>query len=197
MTCVLSFQSLLKKHFYLTPSRKEQGLWAFFLAFCLSATICLALGFEYIGGYLPCDLCLIERFPYYGSLPFLILAGLGAWFSRISFWVHLLFFCVSILMCISLVLALYHTGIEYSFWPAPSSCGSSSARMVTDANQLLSRLNTIHPPSCSEAKLRFLFLSFAGWNGVASLFYMLASLYIASKGLLSNHPTSQPTSRPK
>ncbi|MGF7157254.1 disulfide bond formation protein B [Bartonella heixiaziensis] len=188
MTGVLSSQSLLKKHLYLAPSRKEQGLWAFFLAFCLTGTIGLALGFEYIGGYLPCDLCLIERFPYYGALPFLILAGLGAWFSRISFWVQFLFLCVSILMAISLVLALYHTGIEYGFWPAPASCGTNAARMVTDVDQLFNRLNNIHPPSCSEASMRFLFLSFAGWNAVASLFYLLASFYIASKGLLSGHP---------
>lgn len=91
----------------------------FFLAFCLSATIGLALCFEYFGGYLPCDLCLIERFPYYGAIPFLLLAGFGAWFSRISAWIQLLFLCVFVLMCISLVLAIYHVGIEYGFWAAP------------------------------------------------------------------------------
>ncbi|WP_317993859.1 disulfide bond formation protein B [Bartonella gliris] len=185
MTCVLFSKPILNKHLYLEASRKEQSLWAFFLAFCLTATIGLALGFEHIGGYLPCDLCLIERFPYYGAIPFLILAGFGAWFSRMSLWIQLLFLCVFVLMSISFVLAIYHAGIEYGFWPAPLSCGSNAARMVTDVNQLLNRLNNIHPPSCSEASTRFLFLSFAGWNVVSSLFYMLASLYIASKGLLS------------
>lgn len=189
MACVLSSHSFLKKHLHLEPSRKEQSLWAFFLAFCLSATIGLALGFEHLGGYLPCDLCLIERFPYYGAIPFLLLAGFGAWFFRVSSWIQLLFLCVFVLMSISLVLAIYHAGVEYGFWTAPLSCGLNAVRKTTDINQLLNQLNNIHPPSCSEAPIRFLFLSFAGWNVVASLFFTLISLYITSKGILSGHKT--------
>ncbi|WP_345096270.1 disulfide bond formation protein B [Bartonella acomydis] len=189
MVNTLSSQHILHKHIRCEPSRKEQSLWAFFLAFCLSSTIGLALAFEYIGGYLPCDLCLIERLPYYGALPFLLLAGVGAWFFRMSSWIQLLFFCVFIFMSISLVLAVYHTGVEYGFWPAPPSCGLSAISRTTDVNQLFNQLNNIHPPACSEASFRFLFLSFAGWNVVSSFFYMLTSLYIASKGLLSNYKT--------
>ncbi|MBX4335816.1 disulfide bond formation protein B [Bartonella raoultii] len=185
MVRVLSSKHILKQHFYLEPSKKEQSLWAFFLAFCLSATLGLALGFEHIGGYLPCDLCLIERLPYYGAIPFLILAGFGALFFRLSFWVQLSFLCVFVLMSISLILALYHAGVEYGFWPAPSSCSLSAVKRTTDVSQLFNRLNSLHPPSCSEASLRVFSLSFAGWNVIASLFYALTSFYIASKGLLS------------
>ncbi|WP_273755580.1 disulfide bond formation protein B [Bartonella sp. MM73XJBT.G] len=189
MACVLSSHSLLNKHLHLEPSRKEQSLWAFFLAFCLSATVGLALGFEHFDGYLPCDLCLIERFPYYGAIPFLLLAGFGAWFFRMSSWIQLLFLCVFVLMSISLVLAIYHAGVEYGFWEAPLSCGLNAARKTSDINQLLNQLNNIHPPSCSEAPTHFLFLSFAGWNVVASLLFTLMSLYITSKGILSGYKT--------
>lgn len=183
------FSSLLNKHLHREPSRKEQSLWAFFLTFCLSATVGLALCFEYLGGYLPCDLCLIERFPYYGAIPFLLLAGFGAWFFRMSSWIQLLFLCVFVLMSISLVLAIYHAGVEYGFWEAPLSCGLNAVRKTSDINQLLNQLNNIHPPSCSQAPTRFLFLSFAGWNVVASLLFTLMSLYITSKGILSSHKT--------
>ncbi|WP_332060211.1 disulfide bond formation protein B [Bartonella sp. CB74] len=186
MACTLSPRHLLNQHLHREISNKEQSLWALFLIFCLSATTGLALGFEHIGKYLPCNLCLIERFPYYIAIAFLILAGFGAYFFRISLWVRLFFLCVFVLMTISLVLAIYHTGIEYGFWPAPPSCSSDTMKIITDVNQLLSQLNNIHPPSCSAAPARFLFLSFAGWNAVASLLYMLMSLYVASKGLLSN-----------
>ncbi|WP_455481813.1 disulfide bond formation protein B [Bartonella sp. B35(2025)] len=185
MICILSSQHTLNKHLYIEPSSKEQSLWAFFLAFCLSTTLGLALGFEHIGGYLPCDLCIIERFPYYSAIPFLILAGLGAWFFHVSSWVRLLFLCVFVLMAISLVLAIYHVGIEYGFWPAPPSCSLNKERLIIDANKLLNQLNNLYPPSCSGASGHFLFLSFAGWNAIASLFYTLISLYIASKGILS------------
>ncbi|KEC56577.1 disulfide bond formation protein B [Bartonella koehlerae] len=187
MARILSFQHILHKHLYSKSNRKEQILWAFFLAFFLSSTIGLALGFEHIGGYIPCDLCLIERFPYYGSLPFLLLAGFGARFFRTAFWVQLLFWCVFVLMTISLVLAVYHAGVEYGFWPAPLSCSVSVIRKTTDVNQLFNRLNNTHPPSCSEVSIRVFFLSFAGWNVVSSLFSMFTSLYIASKGLLASY----------
>ncbi|WP_332065739.1 disulfide bond formation protein B [Bartonella sp. CB189] len=193
MNYTTSIQHLLYKHLHLKANSKEQGLWAFFLIFCLSTTIGLALFFEHIGGYLPCHLCLIERFPYYSSIPFLILAILGAWFFRISFGVQLLFFCVFILMATSLVLGAYHAGIEYGFWPAPSSCTSNTVMLITDINQLLNRLSHIHPSSCSNAPYRFLWLSFAGWNMVSSFFYMLISFYIASKGILANHKNDNST----
>ncbi|MET3589859.1 disulfide bond formation protein DsbB [Bartonella silvatica] len=179
-------QHVFRDHFYRRPHKKELIFWSFFLMFCISTTLGLALGFEYIGGYLPCDLCLIERFPYYGALPFLILAIFGSFFFRLSSWVQLLFLCVFVLMSISFILAVYHAGVEYGFWPAPRSCGLSAIRRTTDVNQLFEHLSNIHPPSCSEASARFLFLSFSGWNAVASLFYMLFSFYIFSKGLLSN-----------
>ncbi|OLL50865.1 disulfide bond formation protein B [Bartonella henselae] len=187
MAHILSFRYILHKHLQSELSRKEQILWAFSLSFFFLSIIGLALGFEHIGGYIPCDLCLIERFPYYGSLPFLLLAGVGAWFFRTSFWVQLSFWCVFVLMTISLVLAVYHAGVEYGFWPAPLSCGVNVIRRTPDVNQLFNQLNNIHPPSCSEASIRFLFLSFAGWNVVSSLFSMLTSLYIASKGLLASY----------
>ncbi|MCZ2203682.1 disulfide bond formation protein B [Bartonella sp. A05] len=190
MTFCWPFQHMLQKHLHLKLSKKEQSLWALFLAFCLSATIGLALGFEYIEGYIPCDLCLIERVPYYSAIPLLILAGLLAWCSHMSSWVRFLFLCVFILMINSLLFAVYHAGVEYGFWPAPLSCGQGTTKLTADVNQLLAQLNNIHPPSCVEAPGRFLFLSFAGWNAVASLFYTFISLYAASKGLLANRHTS-------
>ncbi|WP_455476880.1 disulfide bond formation protein B [Bartonella sp. B41] len=186
MPNTVSSKHIFNKHLYLGISKKEQSIWAFFLAFCLFTTVSLTLGFEHIGGYLPCDLCLIERYPYYSAIPFLLLAGFVSLFCQTPSFVRFLFLCVLILMTISFILAIYHTGIEYGFWPGPSSCSSNTAKFTTNATQLLDQLNDIIPPSCSEAQGRFLSLSFAGWNVVASTFYMLASLYITSKGIFSN-----------
>ena len=41
--------------------------------------------------------------------------------------------------------------------------------MTTNAGDLLGELNTIKGPSCTDAALRVLGLSFAGWNVIASL----------------------------
>ena len=41
-------------------------------------TILGALGFEHIGGYQPCALCLQERVPYYAGLPLALVAAIVA-----------------------------------------------------------------------------------------------------------------------
>ena len=38
------------------------------------AIILAALGFEYIGGYAPCPLCLQQRYAYYACIPLSVLA---------------------------------------------------------------------------------------------------------------------------
>ena len=35
----------------------------------MAATVGGALGFEHIGGYIPCALCLMQRDPYYYGIP--------------------------------------------------------------------------------------------------------------------------------
>ncbi|MCZ2328849.1 disulfide bond formation protein B [Bartonella sp. F02] len=191
MTGFLPFHHWLRKHLFEEQNNKEQSLWAFFLAFFLSITIGLALGLEYIGGYLPCHLCLIERFPYYSAIPLLILAGFLSWVSKVSSWTRFLFLCVFLLMISSLILAIYHTGVESHLWSAPSSCEISSSRLITKSTQLLDQLNQTFRPSCSEAPTRFLFLSLANWNMIASFFFTLISLYMVSKGFFAHRNTTQ------
>ncbi|RUU27092.1 disulfide bond formation protein B, partial [Mesorhizobium sp. M6A.T.Ca.TU.002.02.2.1] len=38
---------------------------ALFLAVAMAATVGSALAFQYLGGYIPCKLCLEQRTPYY------------------------------------------------------------------------------------------------------------------------------------
>ncbi|MDD9330089.1 MAG: disulfide bond formation protein B, partial [Bartonella sp.] len=108
--------SSFTEHLHCALNSKEQKLWIFILAILLLIPISIALVFEYIGGILPCKLCTIERFPYYGSLIFLSIAALSTRFFPSSAWIRSLFWGIFILMVISLILAVYHTGAEYRFW---------------------------------------------------------------------------------
>ena len=40
----------------------------------MAATVGTALGFQHIGGYIPCKLCLEQRMPYYVGVPLMALA---------------------------------------------------------------------------------------------------------------------------
>ena len=66
-------------------------------------------------------------------------------------------------------MGVYHAGVEWKFWEGPASCSTSVNAIGTDVNDLLNDLNTQHGPSCTDATLRVLGLSFAGWNVITSL----------------------------
>ena len=53
---------------------RAQVLGALFLAVAMAATVGTALGFEHIGGYIPCALCLMQRTPYYIGVPVALVA---------------------------------------------------------------------------------------------------------------------------
>lgn len=146
----------------------------------MAVTIGTALGFEHLGGYIPCALCLMQREPYYFGLPIGLAAIVTAGMRLPPAVTRLLLGLVAILMLVGAGMGVYHAGVEWHFWPGPESCGGAQG-VSANVNDLLSDLNSKHGPSCTDAALRVLGLSFAGWNVIASL--ILAG--IALKGALS------------
>jgi disulfide bond formation protein DsbB len=148
---------------------KSQTRSALFLAVAMAAVVGGALGFQYIGGYIPCKLCLEERIPYYAGVPVMLLAALAGHMSWPSWLTRSLLAIGGLLMTYSLALAVYHSGVEWAWWQGPVDCTAASTGPQTSASDLLATIDKITPPACNEAAGRFLGLSFAGWNAVASL----------------------------
>ena len=145
-------------------------------------TIATAWGFQLIGGYAPCALCLEQRVPYYVGLP-LIAAGLIA--HRIG--ARLLVLRVALLLAAGvfaygMALGVYQAGAEWAFWPGPTDCGGGVAT-TTSAGNLLSQIQSTRLVSCTEASWRMFGLSFAGWNAVASAALVVLTLAGAAAGL--------------
>lgn len=166
----------------MTTTRSSPHLeTAVFLLLAMIVTVGSALGFQYIGGYLPCKLCLEQRFPYYAGIPLMALAVLAAAFRWPAALTRMLLALGGILMLIGLGLAVFHSGVEWKFWPGPTDCTAVSMSITTNAGNLLNDMNAIHPPACDTAALRVLGLSFAGWNAVASLILALIAFRGAKK----------------
>jgi Disulfide bond formation protein DsbB len=142
----------------------------------MAAVVGGALGFEHIGGYIPCMLCLMQRTPYYVGIPLGILAVLSILFRMPAWTTRALLLAVAALMLYGGGLGVYHAGVEWHFWPGPTSCATAAQGVTTDAGNLLGDINAKKPPSCDAAALRILGLSFAGWNAIASL--VLAAIAI-------------------
>ncbi|MER2533905.1 MAG: disulfide bond formation protein B [Rhizobiaceae bacterium] len=152
----------------LSSSRLHLGT-ALFLAVAMAATVGTALGFQHIGGYIPCKLCLEQRIPYYAGVPVALLAALSAALRLPSAVTRGLLAVAGVLMAYGLYLGVYHSGVEWAWWPGPTDCGAVSGPADTGGKGVLDSLNAFVPPSCDKAALRILGLSFAGWNVIASL----------------------------
>jgi disulfide bond formation protein DsbB len=149
------------------PVSKSSARLGLLVTVLMALTVGIALGFQHIGGYIPCKLCLEQRTPYYAAAP-IMLAGFAFW--RIGAPAYLTRACFAIgalLMTYGLFLGVFHAGVEWAFWAGPADC-SVTVAAPTDTN-ILSAIDNIKPPSCTEAALRIFGLSFAGWNVIASL----------------------------
>lgn len=152
-----------------SPSSRPVVIYSLLLALGMAVVVGTALGFQYIGGYIPCALCLLQRQPYYYAIPIAILGALASFFGLPNWIGRALLLATGMLMVVVAGMGVYHAGVEWHFWAGPATCSTSASSMTQNAGDLLTELNTITGPSCTDAALRVLGLSFAGWNVIASL----------------------------
>ena len=152
------------------------GAFALLLAL---ATILAALAFERLGGYAPCPLCLMQRWAYYAGVPllFLALVLVAAEWPRLA---ALLLFAVALGFLANAGLGIYHSGVEWGFWPGPDTCTAVLQPLPRGPGGLLGELDKTPPVvRCDQAAWRFAGLSFAGWNVVTSFVAFVAALQAA------------------
>lgn len=152
--------------------------WGAVTLFFAAAVILAALGFEYIGGFDPCELCLEQRYAYYIGTPllFLSLVLLSAGQTRLAAGLFLL---VSLLFLANAGLGVYHAGVEWKFWEGPQACSGSGLKPLAGSGSLMKDLAGRAVASCVEPQIRILGLSFAGWNVVACVALFFGALKAA------------------
>jgi disulfide bond formation protein DsbB len=128
------------------------------LALASAAILLEALALQYLGGMLPCHLCLWQRWPYVA----LVALGLIGW----RWHPRALLGLATLVLLGGAGLAAYHVGIEQEWWALPGSCvAGAGAESVEELKRVLAEA----PPACDQVGFTFLGLSLAGWNLVASL----------------------------
>lgn len=146
----------------LHPLDKKSAGAAFLLGL---VTILAALGSQFIGGLVPCELCLEQRYAYYYGLP-ILLAVLITW-NRLPLAVwYLAMAIVTAIFIWGTYMGAYHAGVEWGWWPGPTACTGVGESFGFDA---LSNLNDAHVVGCDVVQFRFLGLSLAGYNALVSL----------------------------
>lgn len=141
--------------------------WPLAAALVSAAMLATAHVFQAFG-YAPCNLCLKQRAIYWGAL------GLGlAGFALVKLEAlspRGLALALGAVFLGGAAIAAFHAGVEWKWWPGPSTCvGAGLGVSTSDLTDLLSGDTKVKAPACDVAAWRMLGLSMAGWNVLVSL----------------------------
>ena len=100
---------------------------------------------EYILDYKPCNLCLIERLPYFFAIVIIFL------YLTINRFEKLIFIFLGLIFASGTILSFYHFGIEQGFFKESLVCISNDEINSLDKENLMKELQKIKPPSPIKA----------------------------------------------
>ncbi len=128
------------------------------------ATILGALGSQFIGRLEPCELCYTQRLPYYIGLPLLAVLLIG-WnrLPRAALVGGLV--VVAAIFVWSTYLGGYHAGVEYGWFPGPTSCTGVGGGLSFDQ---LNNINAARVIPCDQVQFELFGISLAGFNALIS-----------------------------
>ena len=128
-------------------------------------TILFVLISEYLFGFAPCSLCLIQRYPH------IFVAVSSMWLIFFKTHNFFLYPLNTLVMALSIILASYHVGVEQSIFQGPQSCSFSNLSSVSkkSAEALLKDILNTSVIRCNEVTWAFMSLSMATWNLILSI----------------------------
>lgn len=137
-----------------------------FWALAVFGCAALALGVAYVSelgfGLHPCEMCYWQRIPFAALLVIAPLAFFWRGGARALLWLAL-----AVLLA-SAGLGAFHAGVEWKWWEGPSAC-SGGMRAGMTAEEVLRFIQQAATVRCTDAAVRVLGLSMAGWNALYSL----------------------------
>ena len=127
---------------------------------------------EHILGHQPCNLCLIERIPYFLSI---ILILFNFIFKKDEKFIILLLILIFVF---SFLISIYHFGIEQGFFEESSVCGLKNGASIISKDELLKSLSQ-RTISCKDVTFMIFGLSLTSINILISLTitYLLIRTY--------------------
>ena len=131
-----------------------------------SISLISAYVIEYILGYQPCNLCLIQRVPYVLSIFLLII---NFFFKKNEKFIILL---LILIFSFSFILSFYHFGIEQGFFEESSVCGLKNTSNIISKEEILKQLQE-KTVSCKDVTFRIFGFSLTTINIIISLIFVI------------------------
>ena len=117
---------------------------------------------EYILGYKPCNLCLIERLPYFITILFILTALI---INKLEKYILII---LSLTFAAATILSFYHFGIEQGFFNESLACISNNEINNLSKEDLINELQK-EVVSCKDVQFTLLGFSLATINTIISL----------------------------
>lgn len=119
-----------------------------------------AFAFQYLGGLIPCVLCLYQRWPH----ALAVLAGvLGLRFEG-RIWPIL----GALAAATTAGIGLFHAGVEQGWWEGLATCTVNTMAGLDSADLLNMDTKVGAPVRCDAIPWQMLGVSMAGWNAIIS-----------------------------
>jgi disulfide bond formation protein DsbB len=136
------------------------------------ATILGAYFCQYVLGVAPCELCLLQRKVYYVGIPLALIVAFVVSRDPPRSAVIGALALLTVVMLIGTGIAIYHSGVEWKFWPGPQGCTGDLSNFG-NAGGLLDQMEKTNIVRCDVAT-RFFGVSLANANIVIS--FVLAAV---------------------
>lgn len=143
-----------------------------------SLTVLISVYFmEFVLGWKPCELCILQRYPYF-IIIIISIALTVAKIKNINISSKLAIVLILAPILTGLLIAVYHFGVENSYWRNISACSDQLSNIDVNTDNLLSGLNEIKP-NCSDP-VKIFGLSISGYNIISNIL-MIMILFVGWK----------------
>ena len=132
-----------------------------------------AFAFQYIGGLVPCVLCLYQRWPHAAA----VLIGL----LGLKIGGRVLPLLGALAAATSAGIGVFHVGVEQKWWDGLATCTVDTLSGVSGADLLNTDLTVGAPVRCDAIPWEMFGVSMAGWNVIVSGLLVLIWLAAARR----------------
>jgi len=140
------------------------------------AVLGAALASQYWGGLTPCELCLLERWPWWVA----IAIAAASWLTGDRLAPQIPAFLLAIVFLVGAGLGFYHVGVEQHWFAGPTAC-TAGGSAATSVDALRAQLLGKQAVMCDEVQWSLFGVSMAGWNMIASAIMAAACVEAARR----------------
>jgi len=133
-----------------------------------------ALGSQYLGHLVPCEMCMYQRYPHYAAI---VAAALAILLRRTPLTLPLTMLA-GLLILVSGGIGVYHAGGEYHWWSLPQHCSGQATGHGADFLKSLLAQPLVR---CDTPQWTLFGISLAGFNAIISILGGLTVLVLCLK----------------